>query len=114
MTERVFADLVLLHLHAKVMAAHAGDAVSHGLVAARRVLHDLRRPDLETGARGVGQVVALQPVRQVEDDLAAVMHEAKLVGKCSEAVLRAEREEEEALPVLVAGEVEGFPIGAGG
>src|SRR5262249_20153750 len=91
-------DLVLGLAHSLVMAAHAGNAVGHGQVLARRILHDVGRTRRQGSARGRVQVVGLEPVRQAEDGLTTVMREAVVAA-------RAERMLEQALLSLVAGEV---------
>jgi hypothetical protein len=82
------------------VAAHAGQAGFHRPVGPLRVADDLDGALVDAPALGVDDHVALQPVGQAEQDLAAVG-------------LEVERVLEDVLVAGVAGEVEGAPEGPG-
>jgi hypothetical protein len=81
----VFADLVGLFDHAVMVARHARQSIFGRPIRPARVADDGRRSLVDALARRVDQEVALEPVGQVEYDLAAVRPE------CLRGVAGAER-----------------------
>src|SRR5262249_52671006 len=102
-------DLVVFADHALVVALEAREAVDHDAVRARRVRYDVDRALVDAAAGRTHQQITLQAVRQVEDDLAAVLLEGFFAA---EGALRTERVGEQVLFTARGPEVVALPIRA--
>src|SRR5205823_1082365 len=100
----VVAQLIRLVDRPARMTAHAGQAILHGAIRTFRIADNAGWPLVEAPALRVGEHVALQPVGQAEDELAAVM----LKGAVS--LTGCERVGEEVLLAGVAAEVVTAPV----
>src|SRR5262245_1492136 len=85
-------------VHALEMTADARPSVvNHWIVRVRFVAHDVHRRFIETPALAVDDKVALETIRQMKDDFAAVG--AEVEGIPEDVLLRIVAAEVEALPI---------------
>src|SRR5262245_34564233 len=87
-----------------MVARHARQSIFDRPIRPARVTDDGRRSLDDAAALGVEQEVALEPVWQVEYELAAVGPE------CSRGVAGADRMGEQVLPARVRGEIVALPV----
>ena len=79
------------------MAADTGDSVAYRRVAGGGVGNDTNRRFIQSETVAVDKIVALQPVRQIENHLPAIVREIERVG-------------EDVLCADTSGKVVAFPV----